>query len=73
MAIRPGFKTISQRNAAHVQQRSFSIHAESFQVCQNQASLIKASAGKVRAVGLKQSYDNIIITSPWHLGCGSLQ
>ena len=38
---RPGFKTISQRHAAHVQQRSFSIHAESFQVCQNQASLIK--------------------------------
>ena len=29
----PGFKTISQQNAAHVQQRSFSIHAESFQVC----------------------------------------
>ena len=25
------------------------------------------------AVGLKQSCDNIIITSPWHLGCGSLQ
>ena len=44
-AIRPGFKSISQRHAAHVQQRSFSIHAESFQVCQNQASLIKASAG----------------------------
>ena len=38
---RPGFKIISQRHAAHVQQRSFSIHAESFQVCQNQASLIK--------------------------------
>ena len=38
---RLGFKIISQRHAAHVQQRSFSIHAESFQVCQNQASLIK--------------------------------
>ena len=41
MAIKPRFKTISQRHAVHVQQRSSLIHAESFQVCQNQASLIK--------------------------------
>ena len=38
MIIRPGFDNLSWQQAAHAQQRSYSIHAESFSSSQNQAN-----------------------------------
>ena len=47
MAIRPGFETISQQHATHAQQRSYSIHAESFSRTQKSSQRKKGSAGRV--------------------------
>ena len=38
MVIRPGFENLSWQQAAHAQQRSYSIHAKSFSSSQNQVN-----------------------------------
>ena len=46
-AIRPGFETISQQHAAHVQQRCYSILAESFSSTPWSSKWKKGSAGRL--------------------------
>ena len=47
IAIRPGFETVSSQHAAHAQQRSYSLHAESFSRTPKSGKQKKGAAGRV--------------------------
>ena len=56
-AIRPRFETVSWQHAAHAQERSHSIHAESF------SSMAKSGERKKYSVGRVSDIEQTIVTS----------
>ena len=58
LSLRPGLETISQQHAAHTQQRSYWIHAQSFSSTPKSSKRRKGCAGRMVAY---ESFDSILL------------